>query len=85
VKCDRSTDTSIQRALTEYPLVILVISTTGQGEIPKNAKVFWKRLLSKKLPPTVFKSVRFTTFGLGDSSYVKSVSFLLCDQNPFIG
>ncbi|KAI1857719.1 hypothetical protein JX265_011134 [Neoarthrinium moseri] len=59
------------RALTEYPLVIFVISTTGQGELPKNARIFWKRLLSRKLRPTIFNGVKFTTFGLGDSSYSK--------------
>ncbi|ETS83780.1 hypothetical protein PFICI_05656 [Pestalotiopsis fici W106-1] len=62
-------DTITLKTLTQYPLVILVISTTGQGEMPKNSRLLWKRLLSKRLPPTVFKNVNFTTFGLGDSSY----------------
>ncbi|KAI0014472.1 riboflavin synthase domain-like protein [Xylariaceae sp. FL0662B] len=57
--------------LLQYPLVIFVISTTGQGEVPKNAVRFWKSLLRKRLPPDCLSLVRFTTFGLGDSSYSK--------------
>lgn len=46
-----------------------VISTTGQGEFPQNARSFWKVLLSNQLRPGVLRRVNFTTFGLGDSSY----------------
>ncbi|KAK8042761.1 hypothetical protein PG994_013244 [Apiospora phragmitis] len=59
------------KTLTEYPLVIFVISTTGQGELPKNAQQLWKRLRNKNLPPTCLSRVNFTTFGLGDSSYTE--------------
>ncbi|KAI1505382.1 riboflavin synthase domain-like protein [Biscogniauxia marginata] len=57
--------------LLRYPFVVFVISTTGQGEIPRNARTFWKSLLRKRLPPSCLRSVKFTTFGLGDSSYSK--------------
>jgi sulfite reductase alpha subunit-like flavoprotein len=51
--------------------VVLVVSTTGQGDMPRNALVFWKKLLRKKLAPGCLARVAFTTFGLGDSSYPK--------------
>lgn len=57
--------------LLRYTLVICVISTTGQGDFPQNSLSFWKSLLRKKLPPSCLASVRFTSFGLGDSSYPK--------------
>ncbi|KAI0889046.1 riboflavin synthase domain-like protein [Annulohypoxylon maeteangense] len=57
--------------LLQYPLIIFVISTTGQGEIPRNAIKFWKSLLRKRLLPNCLQKVNFTTFGLGDSSYTK--------------
>ncbi|EFX02709.1 NADPH-dependent fmn FAD containing oxidoreductase [Grosmannia clavigera kw1407] len=57
--------------LSDFSLVIFVISTTGQGQFPKNALGFWKSLRRAKLPPNCLSSVRFTTFGLGDSSYQK--------------
>lgn len=51
--------------------MILAISTTGQGELPANAQSFWRLLRSVRLPPGCLQSVRFTSFGLGDSSYPK--------------
>ncbi|KAH8667349.1 NADPH-dependent FMN/FAD containing oxidoreductase [Tricladium varicosporioides] len=57
--------------LLKYPVVIFAISTTGQGEFPKNARKFWKSLLRKRLPPGCLRHVRFTTLGLGDTSYPK--------------
>ncbi|KAJ5689080.1 hypothetical protein N7462_003472 [Penicillium macrosclerotiorum] len=57
--------------LLSYTLTIFVVSTTGQGDLPANARAFWKLLLLKKLPPTFLNGVNFATFGLGDSSYPK--------------
>ncbi|KAK2754154.1 sulfite reductase flavoprotein alpha-component [Colletotrichum kahawae] len=58
-------------SLLQYTLVVFVISTTGQGDMPRNSTVFWKSLLRKKLPPGCLGDVKFTTFGLGDSMYIK--------------
>ncbi|KAK8202172.1 NAPDH-dependent diflavin reductase [Zalaria obscura] len=55
--------------LLKHTIVIIAISTTGQGEFPQNARSFWKILLSRALKPGVLRRVNFTTFGLGDSSY----------------
>lgn len=60
-----------------FILLLPLISTTGQGEMPQNAHKFWKFLLRKKLPSNLFSqqtinnrpSFQFSTFGLGDSSY----------------
>ncbi|OHW94101.1 sulfite reductase flavoprotein alpha-component [Colletotrichum incanum] len=57
--------------LLQYTLVVFVISTTGQGDMPRNSGAFWRSLLRKKLPPGCLGAVRFTTFGLGDSMYIK--------------
>jgi len=57
--------------LPKFTVVVFVISTTGQGEFPRNAQEFWKSLLRKRLPPGCLDHVAFTTFGLGDSSYPK--------------
>ncbi|KAK6853409.1 hypothetical protein PG995_010221 [Apiospora arundinis] len=59
----------IRKTLTQHTLVVFVISTTGQGELPKNAQQLWRCLRRKNLPPTWLSGVNFTTFGLGDSSY----------------
>lgn len=57
--------------LSSYTVTIFVISTTGQGEFPSNAKHFWNSLLKKKLPATYLQHVSFFLVGLGDSSYPK--------------
>lgn len=58
-----------QNVLNSYSIVIISISTTGQGELPTNARFFWKRLLRKKLPATHLAESRVAVFGLGDTSY----------------
>jgi sulfite reductase alpha subunit-like flavoprotein len=57
--------------LSLHTITIVVISTTGQGEFPSNARAFWNSLLKKKLPPTLLQHVRFCLVGLGDTSYPK--------------
>lgn len=57
------------RDLVKPSMVIFAISTTGQGEMPQNARLFWRTLLSSALKPGLLRKVRFTSFGLGDSSY----------------
>ncbi|POS83671.1 hypothetical protein EPUL_005416, partial [Erysiphe pulchra] len=57
--------------LVKFSIVILTVSTTGQGEFPKNAQNFWKSLLKKSLSKDYLNHVLFTTFGLGDSSYAQ--------------
>lgn len=58
-------------ALKQRPLAIVITSTTGQGELPNNAQLFWKKLLRRKLPPNFLSGLAFVVFGLGDSSYPK--------------
>ncbi len=58
-------------ALSSYAITIFVISTTGQGDFPSNAKNFWTSLLKKKLPATLLQAVSFILVGLGDTSYPK--------------
>jgi sulfite reductase alpha subunit-like flavoprotein len=57
--------------LSSYTIVIFVISTTGQGDFPSNAKAFWMDLLKKKLSPTFLQHLSFFLVGLGDTSYPK--------------
>lgn len=48
-----------------------MVSTTGQGDLPTNSRIFWKSLLRRKLSQGYLRDVNFTTFGLGDKSYPK--------------
>ena len=59
------------RELVRADVVIFALSTTGQGEMPQNARSFWRALLSAALKQNVLRKVNFSSFGLGDSSYAQ--------------
>ncbi|GAB7360244.1 hypothetical protein MBLNU230_g8004t1 [Neophaeotheca triangularis] len=64
-------DSAQLKEILKPTVIIFALSTTGQGEMPQNARSFWKTLLSSALRPGLLKRVRFTSFGLGDGSYAK--------------
>ncbi|ONH69628.1 NADPH-dependent diflavin oxidoreductase 1 [Cyberlindnera fabianii] len=70
VRCCALDDFDLKE-LVSIRILIVLCSTTGQGEFPKNARKFWKFMLKKKLPHDLLNHLVFTTFGLGDSSYPK--------------
>ncbi|OAA43667.1 sulfite reductase flavoprotein alpha-component [Metarhizium rileyi] len=57
--------------LLQHQFVLFVISTTGQGDMPHDALLFWKKLLRKRLPPGCLDKMRYSCVGLGDSTYLK--------------
>lgn len=61
----------LKKLVTDTEVLIIICSTTGQGEMPRNARSFWKFLRKRKLPPDLFNHLHVTTLGLGDSSYPK--------------
>jgi sulfite reductase alpha subunit-like flavoprotein len=58
-----------RRALPSTPLLLLVASTSGQGDAPDNCKQLYRFLLRRDLPTDSLSATRFAVFGLGDSSY----------------
>ncbi|PVI06366.1 riboflavin synthase domain-like protein [Periconia macrospinosa] len=59
------------KQLLQYSVVLVAISTTGQGDLPANSQALWKALRSTRLRPGCLQQLRFASFGLGDSSYPK--------------
>ena len=57
--------------LSSYTLCLFVVSTTGQGDFPANARQFWTSLLKRKLRSDFLSDVEYALVGLGDSSYPK--------------
>ncbi|WOK95727.1 NADPH-dependent diflavin oxidoreductase 1 [Canna indica] len=57
--------------LPDEKVVIFVVSTTGQGDIPDSMKVFWKSLLQRNLSNQWLEGLHYAVFGLGDSGYQK--------------
>lgn len=55
--------------LAEEPLVIFVTATYGEGEPTDNAKEFYEWLMSEDRDADMMSSVKFTVFGLGNTTY----------------
>jgi len=50
--------------------LIIICSTTGNGDAPENANLFWRKI--KKLKQSdILKNVKFSILGLGNSNYDK--------------
>ena len=50
-------------------VLLLFVSTTGDGEHTTSIAKTWSALLSKSLPSTLFSNVPFALFALGDRAY----------------
>lgn len=61
----------VQTQLISEPLVLFVVSTSGNGDFPTSSLSFWKFLLRSTLPTDILSDLAFMTFGLGDSSYAR--------------
>ncbi|KAH6625591.1 hypothetical protein C7974DRAFT_203369 [Boeremia exigua] len=59
------------KQLLQHDVVLVAISTTGQGDLPPNSQAFWKALRSVRLRPGCLQRMKFASFGLGDTSYPK--------------
>ncbi len=59
----------MQFDLTKESVVVVVCSTTGDGEPPENAARFWRQLKSKALPAGHLAHLRYVVLGLGDTNY----------------
>ncbi len=64
---DYMTEVSIE-GLAKEAVVVVVVSTTGQGDPPTNAESFW-RAIRQKRDPKWLAQVKYTVLGLGDTNY----------------
>jgi sulfite reductase alpha subunit-like flavoprotein len=52
-------------------LVVIVCSTTGNGDPPANAEDFWRHVRRRTNAKDLLARHRFTVLGLGDTNYDK--------------
>jgi len=56
-------------SLEDVKTIIIVSSTTGDGEQPENVIKFWRKLRPKSLPKDHLAHLHFALLGLGDTNY----------------
>jgi methionine synthase reductase len=73
VQCDNlnSTKKIIGDLKNLASLVIIVCSTTGNGDAPENADGFWRAIKIRSVAKDFFKNMPFCVLGLGDTNYDK--------------
>lgn len=59
------------KMLPKQRLVIFVCSTTGHGQEPENMKNLYNFIRRRDLPKDCLSNLKYTVYGLGDSSYAK--------------
>lgn len=62
-----STQSFKPRDLAKEKILLFVVSTQGEGEVPESAHDLWKFLNGRKAPD--LSGLQFAVYGLGDSSY----------------
>ena len=50
-------------------LLIIICSTTGNGDAPENANLFWNTVKKRSLSKTILNNMPFIVLGLGDTNY----------------
>tara|TARA_B100000900_G_C20558192_1_gene707712 strand:+ start:493 stop:963 length:471 start_codon:yes stop_codon:yes gene_type:complete len=55
--------------LNNYNFVVMICSTTGNGDFPDDTQKFWKNIKNRKLDNTLYSKLNVSICGLGDSNY----------------
>lgn len=51
--------------------LVVICATTGNGDAPENADVFWRSVKLRSAPKDTFAGIQFAVLGLGDTNYDK--------------
>ncbi|CBJ32514.1 conserved unknown protein [Ectocarpus siliculosus] len=57
--------------LKEWSALVIIVSTTGNGDAPENTERFWRFLKRRTQPKDLLQGLPFALLGLGDTNYDK--------------
>ena len=72
IECDKkeiNDYTNKLEDLNNFEKVIFICSTTGNGDFPENALIFWKKIKKRDLKNDLLKDLKFSVCALGDTNY----------------
>ena len=55
--------------INSYDTLIILCSTTGNGDSPENASLFWRKIKNRQISKKLFENISYFVIGLGDSNY----------------
>lgn len=55
----------------DFCRIIIVCSTTGNGDAPETANIFWRKFKNRKQPKNLLEKIEYTVLGLGNTNYDK--------------
>ena len=70
VKC-LTLNNSLHLDFKDSNLVVIICSTTGNGEPPLNADKWWRSIKNRSIDKNKFTNIKYAVLGLGDSNYDK--------------
>ena len=57
------------KEILNYEKIIIIISTTGNGDVPINAEKWWRFIKNRKLEKDYLNELYFDVLALGDSNF----------------
>jgi sulfite reductase alpha subunit-like flavoprotein len=66
----RPCDSCSMDSLSQFKVVLFMVSTTGQGDPPFNMRQFWESIFVEH-PSNTLNGFSYSIFGFGDSTYAK--------------
>lgn len=64
--------------ISEEPLVVIIVSTTGEGEPPDTVSRFWRKLKRKNVPMDLLNGVHYALLGMYEPSHKGHRIFDIC-------